>query len=410
MEVSLDRAITVIQQAGHYKQKSDEIARITGGRFNVFSILGVESRETSTHSAFLTELLNPKGTHDQGDVFLSLFIKMLQARGIGFPSEFNTKTTTVIKESRIGLINDSYTEGGQIDILLKDGQRNAICIENKIYAVDQEKQLIRYHQHLHCDFKGGILIYLTLSGDSASSGSTEDDVRKLTLGADYHCISYREDILGWLEECRKASVEVPVVREAIGQYIQLIKKLTNQTMVTKDRDALVDWVLKSDNVDSVMEMQNLWLDVHFNLVTKLLENLRGRELQYGLKLNGDSKVNRDPNDSIDFRFQKLGWDYTVRVILYPTLFIGVYRGEKEEGNAALKVELDKKLRQLNLGKILDSWTNNPKSTWLWVTKVDAWKVSPKEIPTEGMEVIIETLYKLTKELGHIELTKTWQNS
>ena len=34
-----------------------------GEFFNIFSILGVERNEVHTHSAFLAELLNPKGSH-----------------------------------------------------------------------------------------------------------------------------------------------------------------------------------------------------------------------------------------------------------------------------------------------------------------------------------------------------------
>lgn len=37
-----------------------------GDFFNIFSILKMETDEVKTHSAFLAELLNPKGSHGQG--------------------------------------------------------------------------------------------------------------------------------------------------------------------------------------------------------------------------------------------------------------------------------------------------------------------------------------------------------
>lgn len=43
--------------------------------FNIFSILRMETDEVNTHSRFIAELLNPKGIHFQGEVFLELFIK-----------------------------------------------------------------------------------------------------------------------------------------------------------------------------------------------------------------------------------------------------------------------------------------------------------------------------------------------
>jgi hypothetical protein len=43
--------------------------------FNLFSILKVEGAEVSTHSAFLANLLDPSGTHAQGDLFLRAFLR-----------------------------------------------------------------------------------------------------------------------------------------------------------------------------------------------------------------------------------------------------------------------------------------------------------------------------------------------
>ena len=38
--------------------KAEEISRLKGENFNIFSILGLESAENKTHSAFIAELLN----------------------------------------------------------------------------------------------------------------------------------------------------------------------------------------------------------------------------------------------------------------------------------------------------------------------------------------------------------------
>ena len=57
------------------KKKYDEIAILTGENFNVFNILGLSTKEVRTHSAFIAELLNPKGSHGQGDTFLKLFVE-----------------------------------------------------------------------------------------------------------------------------------------------------------------------------------------------------------------------------------------------------------------------------------------------------------------------------------------------
>src|SRR5690554_1214303 len=59
-------------------KKYEEIAKITGENFNVFKILRLTTNEVRTHSAFIAELLDPKGCHDQGEVFLRLFIEKLK--------------------------------------------------------------------------------------------------------------------------------------------------------------------------------------------------------------------------------------------------------------------------------------------------------------------------------------------
>ena len=41
-------------------QHQEELSIAKGDHFNLFAVLNIETRENKTHSAFLTELLNPK--------------------------------------------------------------------------------------------------------------------------------------------------------------------------------------------------------------------------------------------------------------------------------------------------------------------------------------------------------------
>src|SRR5690606_1578346 len=69
------------------------MAEATGENFNIFSLLQVETDEVRTHSRFIAELLNPNGTHNQGDVFLKKFLQ-------SFPQieDFDTENTRVFVE------------------------------------------------------------------------------------------------------------------------------------------------------------------------------------------------------------------------------------------------------------------------------------------------------------------------
>ncbi|MCP4987377.1 MAG: hypothetical protein GY928_15375 [Colwellia sp.] len=47
-------------------------------QFNLFSVLRSASDEVRLHSRFITEILNPKGSHGFGDCFLQEFLKTLK--------------------------------------------------------------------------------------------------------------------------------------------------------------------------------------------------------------------------------------------------------------------------------------------------------------------------------------------
>lgn len=194
--------------------KHSALAEATGEKFNVFRILGLESAEVRTHSSFLSELLNSKGSHGQEDRYLRLFIDRFSIEN------FHTSSSTCESERYIGGISSNYENGGRIDILIEDKDKQQILIENKIFASDQEKQLLRYHRFN----PQARLIYLTLNGVDPTEYSTG----KILSADNVLCISYKYDIIGWLDDCHKESVSRPLIRETIAQYIALLRHLTDQ--------------------------------------------------------------------------------------------------------------------------------------------------------------------------------------
>jgi len=195
-----------------------KINELTGENFNIFQILKLESSEVRMHSAFLAELLNPKGSHGQKDIFLKLFVEAFCFK----ENIIETISCKVKVEDHIGLISTDKTQGGRIDITITDANNHQIIIENKIYAGDQNHQLLRYYNYS----ENADIIYLTLDGKDAEKHSKGD----LNEGEHYKKYSYKYDIINWLELCRKEVAIYPIVREAITHYINLIKHLTNQTI------------------------------------------------------------------------------------------------------------------------------------------------------------------------------------
>ena len=85
-------------------------ARKRGELFNIFNVLGLNTDETRTHSAFLAELLNPEGSHGLGDQFLQAFLNTVDCLSSW---TFDTSSARVGTERSIGHITDDGSEGGQ---------------------------------------------------------------------------------------------------------------------------------------------------------------------------------------------------------------------------------------------------------------------------------------------------------
>lgn len=247
-----------------------------GELFNVFNILGLESKEVRLHSALLAELLRPNGMSGVGNAFQKVFLAIL-----GLPENYIVDGKVSVELS-IGTTTDS--ERGRIDIIMEDGN-HAIIIENKIYAQDQPAQLLRYTNFARDNYPHGYrLLYLTLDGKEASGDSAQ--------GCPYQCISYKNEISKWLAECARISFDRPLVRETIRQYINLIKQLTNQSMGTLEDNKLVELVASPEHVAEYLMIINnqtaIENKIRFGFVTEIEK--MARDMGYEIVPVGDKRT------------------------------------------------------------------------------------------------------------------------
>lgn len=215
------------------EQAQQEERNRKGENYNLFSILRIEGSELK-HSALIANLLDPKGSHGCGDAFLRAFFK-IALKGTAYPFESSTPLDSRTEHYTGPIAGDT---GGRIDILVKSSHYGLI-IENKIYAGDQDKQLIRYDNYGKEIFgaDGYLLVYLTLYGYDASKEST---ATKSAEEVGYLRLSYAEDILRWLEQCARLAYDKPLVRESLNQYIRTIKQLTYQDMNQENIQKIID--------------------------------------------------------------------------------------------------------------------------------------------------------------------------
>ena len=309
------------------KQKTIlEEKRKRGDLFNVFSILNVERKEVR-HSAFLSALLDPNGKHGLGNKFLSDFIKNIvhQQKNIGLDWDCN--------DVYVNTEEPTDEKDGFMDIYLKS-KGKIIIVENKIDAKDGEKQLIRYDNHARTKGDNHCLLYLTLNGQCANEISTDSKNTKLKVKKDYFPISYRDDILPWLERCLKIATQYPRVRETIAQYIDLIKKLTNTEDMSED---IITNTLKDENIDTIAYL----LDKRVSIIEGILKHI-------GRIIMNDKKLKDIEWDDIDIiyeygcqyptmLFRPKGWKIFWFALYHDGRF-GIYNAEISNANKPLDEE------------------------------------------------------------------------
>lgn len=252
----MDSLLSEISRLYQESKLDSEKKAEQGDFFNIFNVIGLRSEEVRLHSAFIAELLNPKGSHGAHDSFLKAF---LETTGIPLNYLNSNRCSQNIIERVIGPV--SKNEGGRIDIIIEDGN-HAVIIENKIYAKDEVSQLLRYYNYGRSHFPRGFkLLYLTLDGRDAEDKSLGNK------SIDYLAISYEKTITEWLAKCYKIAESKPLVQSVIKQYNELTKQLTHTDMDTNYRKKLMSLILKPENiipVGEILKLQEDWFDEIFH--------------------------------------------------------------------------------------------------------------------------------------------------
>lgn len=241
--------------------------------YNLFSVLRSKNDEVRLHSRFLTDLLNPEGRHRLAHFPLKRFLEnVCQVEVTDGNFDFDVKA-----------------EYQNIDIFLANfTTKQAIIIENKIDAVDQDQQLLRYFLTVkQLGFKSITVVYLTLDGRAPSPESVKGQSECLNdYGQTTVNISYSVDVLHWVNAITEKSATQPALRESLIQYTEILKELTNMTNNQALLEALKRLLIETQSIDVVDVLQEAKIQLQSEAVVSLWERL-GEKLAKRFELKVD---------------------------------------------------------------------------------------------------------------------------
>ncbi|MDR2634181.1 MAG: PD-(D/E)XK nuclease family protein [Treponema sp.] len=223
------QAARLLACAAETRKRFEEQYRVTGSKFNIFTITGTKNKEVQM-CRVLANLLNPEGSHCQGSLYLKTFwetvlSKLPEAlRSLDFDAA-RVSTEYVIDENR------------RIDIVIEDG-RVFVPIEVKIRAGDQEKQVSDYAAFSRNRNRGAPVpvLYLTLDGHRPQDAGE----------GEYRLFSFSQDILPWLKKCRDKPETALPVREILKQLIAAVETLCN-TSGDEEMDEIFKLITRSED-------------------------------------------------------------------------------------------------------------------------------------------------------------------
>lgn len=127
-----------------YSEQISQVEEINQS-FNIFKILKLQEYEVR-HSAFLSWLFNPKGTHGLGQNFANKFFH--ECFGDSFDGDCSTITSV---KTEVAIAGKKQKEQGndrrRIDILI-EGDKFTCTIENKYGSSEHEKQCLAYREYI----------------------------------------------------------------------------------------------------------------------------------------------------------------------------------------------------------------------------------------------------------------------
>ena len=212
---------------------------------NIFEILRISKTEIR-HSNFLSWLLNPKGSHGIGEVFLKKFLREI----------FSSEKSTDIDQIEVNKIDYSNVEilreWKHIDLLIIVDDI-VISIENKVHSKEHSNQLVRYRKIIEDEFPDKRKSFVYLNPEGVESEQESDVYIQLSYDFIIESIDrvldiYKESISNKIKNYLM-DYSIILKREIMGN--DKLTELSNR--IYKNHKEILDFIFekKPDMLDDV---------------------------------------------------------------------------------------------------------------------------------------------------------------
>ena len=219
---------------------------------NAFALASDLYYRENFHSDIICEFLNPKGSHNQGDKYLKIFLDMLSLNKLDFCEAEVSKEET--------------TDGNRrIDILIKDTiSKQAIIIENKMNnAGDMYRQLPDYYHFVSSQgYNIVAIVYIPLYNNKIpdKNGWTDNESKLIDHVIQIipaYCSGNKLNLHdNWLTPSILHSNDIDCMM-VLRQYAKLIKHLNIEAMDEITLEKFYKYLQIDDNYNSYLTFQNL---------------------------------------------------------------------------------------------------------------------------------------------------------
>mgnify|MGYP001297336491 CR=1 FL=1 len=254
-----------------------------------FRLYDFMCQDENTLSKCIKMLLDIKGKHGQGTLFLELFFKII------LPSVYSEINKSSLENSKVSV--EWITDNGRyIDIYIELDGYGVIAIENKPWANDQKDQLKDYASYVQKDcnrrYRKGrwLLLYLCNSEpseysiDSETKHFYEDSGNFRTIGFD--------KVVDWLSECALYT-EAAKINVFIEELKLLVDEKVNRNMKQADHLDLFGFIKYEADVETLFSVLHGMKYYKHKMLLVLKDDLR-KALDAGLILewNVDDEFSR----------------------------------------------------------------------------------------------------------------------